>query len=310
MAFSDETVEVVQLFRTIAVILERQCAEAIESYVISGTSEAAQLLEVLLLAREARLYRPAEGVSRLNIVPLFEALEPLNNAVPIIQRLLVQPEYRRHLELRGNLQEIMLGYSDSGKEAGCVQSAWAIYKAHRDLGRLIQRSGMTIQTFHGRGGAIGRGGGPANQAILAQAPGPMNLRIRFTEQGEVVADRYGRPAIAARHLEQILNAVLLTSFLGETCSTHRGNGRWSDYLRAPAGTFSAWCTKRRTSSSTSSKLRRSRRSRSSRSDRGRRFAARLARSATYERFPGCLAGCRVATHYPAGSAWEAQSVIS
>ena len=79
----------------------------------------------------------------------------------------------------------MLGYSDSGKEAGCVQSAWAIYKAHRDLGRLIQRSGMTIQTFHGRGGAIGRGGGPANQAILAQAPGPMNLRIRFTEQGEV-----------------------------------------------------------------------------------------------------------------------------
>jgi phosphoenolpyruvate carboxylase len=216
LAFSDETVEVVQLFRTIAALLERQNAEAIESYVISGTSEAAQLLEVLLLAREARLFRPNEGVSRLNIVPLFEALEPLNNAVPIIQRLLVQPVYRRHLELRGSLQEVMLGYSDSGKEAGCVQSAWAIYKAHRDLGKLIQRSGMMIQTFHGRGGAIGRGGGPANQAILAQAPGPMNLRIRFTEQGEVVADRYGRPAIAARHLEQILNAVLLTSFVGET----------------------------------------------------------------------------------------------
>jgi phosphoenolpyruvate carboxylase len=215
LAFSPETVEVVQLYRTIASILERQCSEAIENYVISGTGEAAHLLEVLLFAREARLFRPAEGISRLNIVPLFEALEPLNGAVAMVQRLLVQPAYRQHLELRGNLQEIMLGYSDSGKEAGCVQSAWAIYKTHRDLGKLIQRSGMTIQTFHGRGGAIGRGGGPANQAILAQAPGPMNLRIRFTEQGEVIADRYGRPAIAARHLEQILNAVLLTSFLGE-----------------------------------------------------------------------------------------------
>ncbi len=216
LAFSSETVEIVQLFRSIATVLEQQCGEAIDTYIISGTTEAAHLLEVLLLAREARLFDSAAGISRLNIVPLFEALDSLNNAVPIIQRLLTQPVYRRHLELRGQLQEIMLGYSDSGKEVGCLQSAWTIYKAHRDLGKLIPRSGVMIQTFHGRGGAIGRGGGPANQAILAQAPGPLNLRIRFTEQGEVVADRYGRQAIAARHLEQILNAVLLTSFPGET----------------------------------------------------------------------------------------------
>ena len=212
LPFSPETIEVIQTFRSIAAILEQQCGQAIDSYIISGTTEPAHLLEVLLLAREARLFRPAEGISRLQIVPLLESLEPLSNAVPILQRLLSQPAFRKHLELRGNLQEVMLGYSDSGKEAGCVQSAWSIYKAHRDLGDLMRRTGVTIQTFHGRGGAIGRGGGPANQAILAQAPGPMNSRIRFTEQGEAIADRYGRTAIAARHLEQILNAVLLISF--------------------------------------------------------------------------------------------------
>ncbi len=120
--------------------------------------------------------------------------------------------YRRHLELRGNVQEVMLGYSDSSKEAGFLQSAWSIYKAHRDLGDLMRRTGITMQIFHGRGGAVGRGGGPANQAILAQPRGAVNGRIRITEQGEMIADRYGRPAIASRHLEQILHAVLLSSF--------------------------------------------------------------------------------------------------
>ena len=215
LPFSAETREIVQTFRAIAAILEQQCENAIETYLISGASEPAHLLEVLLLAREARLFRPAEGISRLNIVPVLESIEPLHCAVPLVQRLLSHDVYRRHLELRGDLQEIMLGYSDSGKEAGCLQSSWSIYRAHRDLGELMRRTGVTIQIFHGRGGAIGRGGGPANQAILAQAPGPLNGRIRFTEQGEVIADRYGRPAIAGRHLEQILHAVLLTSFSGD-----------------------------------------------------------------------------------------------
>ena len=173
------------------------------------------MLEVLLLAREARLFRPTDNISRLNLVPLFEAKDSLKSAVPFIQRLLAQPVYRHHLQLRGNRQEVMLGYSDSSKEAGCLQSSWAIYKAQRDLGELMQRTGVTIQIFHGRGGAVGRGGGPANQAILAQPHGAIGGRIRITEQGEVIADRYGRPAIAARHLEQVLNAVLLTSFPSE-----------------------------------------------------------------------------------------------
>ena len=215
LPFTPETCEVIQTFRTIAAIHERGGGEGIGSYIISGTTEPAHLLEVLLLAREARLFRPDEGINRVRIVPLLEFLEPLAGAVPMIQRLLSEPTYRRHLELGGNLQEVMLGYSDSNKEAGFLQSHWAIYRAHRDLGDLMRRTGVTIQIFHGRGGAIGRGGGPAHQAILAQPHGAVNGRIRITEQGEVIADRYGRPAIAARHLDQILNAVLLTSFPAE-----------------------------------------------------------------------------------------------
>jgi phosphoenolpyruvate carboxylase len=151
-------------------------------------------------------------LSRLHLVPLFESHEALVQAAPIVERVLAQPVYRQHLALRGDLQEVMLGYSDSSKETGFLQSSWAIYKANRDLGELAWRSGIPIQIFHGRGGAVGRGGGPANQAILAQPRGVMNGRIRITEQGEMIADRYKRPAIAWRHLEQVIHAVLSTSF--------------------------------------------------------------------------------------------------
>ena len=201
LPFSTETKEVVQTFRTIAAILEQQCGEAIDTYIISGATHPTHLLEVLLLAREARLFDPARSVSRLQIVPLLESAEALRHALPMIQRLLSEPTYRQHLRWRGDLQEVMLGYSDSSKEAGCVHSSWSIYKAHRDLGDLARRTGVTLQLFHGRGGAIGRGGGPANQAILAQPRGAISGRIRLTEQGEVVADRYGRAAIASRHRE-------------------------------------------------------------------------------------------------------------
>jgi phosphoenolpyruvate carboxylase len=212
LPFTAQTCEVVQTFRTIAAVLEQQAPEAIDAYIISGTTESAHLLEVLLLAREARLYRPGEGISRLNIVPLFEALEPLRNAAVIIQRLLNLPLYREHLRLRGDLQEVMVGYSDSNKESGFLQSAWALYRAQRELAEISRRTRIAMQIFHGRGGAIGRGGGPANRAILAQPHGSVEGRIRFTEQGEVIADRYSHPAIAERHLEQVLNALFRTSF--------------------------------------------------------------------------------------------------
>jgi phosphoenolpyruvate carboxylase len=151
-------------------------------------------------------------VSRLHIVPLFEALEPLRTAPMIMQRLLALPVYRRHVELRGNLQEVMIGYSDSNKESGPIQSAWALYQAQRALADTGRRTGVTVQMFHGRGGAIGRGGGPANQAILAQPRSTIAGRLRLTEQGEMIADRYGHPAIAERHLGQVLNAVFRATF--------------------------------------------------------------------------------------------------
>ena len=181
----------------------------------------------------------------MNIVPLFEALEPLRNAAVIIQRLLTLPVYREHLRLRGDLQEVMVGYSDSNKESGFLQSAWALYRAQRELGEISRRTEIAMQIFHGRGGAIGRGGGPANRAILAQPHGTVEGRVRFTEQGEVIADRYGHPAIAERHLEQILNAVLRTSF---AVAGDRPDPVWEHALERlaarPVVTTAPWSTRR------------------------------------------------------------------
>ncbi len=212
LAYSPDANEVIQTFRTMAAVLEQQSPEALGTYIISSTTTPAHLLEVLLLAREAGLYRPAEGVSRIDIVPLFEALEPLQTAKAILARLFALPAYRRQLELRGRMQEVMIGYSDSNKESGFLQSAWALYRAQEDITELGRAEGIAVRFFHGRGGAVGRGGGPANHAILAQPRGTVDGRLRVTEQGEMIADRYGHPAIAERHLEQVLNAVLRTSF--------------------------------------------------------------------------------------------------
>lgn len=227
LPFSPDTREVVQTFRTIAAILEQQCPEALDTYIVSGTAEPAHLLEVLLLAREARLFRPSEGISRLQLVPLFEALEPLRQAATIVQRLISLPIYRHHLRLQGDRQEVMIGYSDSNKESGFLQSAWALYRAQRALGETTRRTGITVQIFHGRGGAIGRGGGPANHAILAQPRGTVNGRLRITEQGEMIADRYGHHAITERHLGQVINAVLQTSL---ACEDEQYDPAWERTL--------------------------------------------------------------------------------
>jgi phosphoenolpyruvate carboxylase len=212
LPFAPETCEVIQTFRTMSAILEQQCPDALRKYIISSTTEAGHLLEVLLFAREARLFQPIEGISRIDIVPLFEALEPLRSGTAIMKKLFSLPIYRKQVKLRGDLQEVMIGYSDSNKESGFLQSSWALYKAQEALVALGRKEGITMQMFHGRGGAIGRGGGPSNRAILAQPQATVNGRLRITEQGEVIADRYGHRSIAARHLDQVVNAVLLSSF--------------------------------------------------------------------------------------------------
>lgn len=212
LPYSPETVETIQTFRMIAAIQEQFSPESIHTYIISMTRGASDLLAVLLLAKEAGLYRNDDGVARLDIVPLFETGPDLAVAARVMESCVELPAYRRHLRLRGDVQEVMIGYSDSNKEGGFLAAHWALYQAQcalRDLGR---RHGIVMRLFHGRGGSIGRGGGPANSAILAQPPGSVGSQIKITEQGEVISDRYGMPDIAHRHLEQVINAVLRAEF--------------------------------------------------------------------------------------------------
>ena len=198
--------EIWRLFRLLGRAQGIYGGASLGPFIISMTRGPADLLSVLLLARWAGC-EPG-----LLIVPLFETLEDLEAAPRVLAELFALPVYQAQLDACGGEQMVMIGYSDSNKESGFLQSAWALYRAQRELGELSRRTKIAMQIFHGRGGAIGRGGGPANRAILAQPHGTVEGRVRFTEQGEVIADRYGHPAIAERHLEQILNAVLRTSF--------------------------------------------------------------------------------------------------
>ncbi len=150
-------------------------------------------------------------LGKIDIVPLFEMVADLQNAPALMTELFGNEAYRRHLELRGRQQQIMIGYSDSGKDGGYLRANWMLFKAQRQLAETCERQDVRLTLFHGRGGTLGRGGGPANRAILAQPPESVRGRIKLTEQGEVVSSRYANPDIAHRHLEQLVNAVLLSS---------------------------------------------------------------------------------------------------
>jgi phosphoenolpyruvate carboxylase len=213
LPYSAETVETIQTFRTVAAILEQLSPEAIETYITSMTTGASDVLTTLLFAKEAGLYQPEAAISRLNIVPLFETGADLAGCATVMAACLELPAYRQHLRLRSDVQEVMIGYSDSNKDVGFVAANWSLYQAQRELrDTFAAHKGIGLRLFHGRGGAIGRGGGPANQAILAQPPGSIGGQIKITEQGEVISDRYGLPDLAHRHLEQVVNAVLGASF--------------------------------------------------------------------------------------------------
>ncbi|HEY1016232.1 MAG TPA: phosphoenolpyruvate carboxylase [Herpetosiphonaceae bacterium] len=211
LPYSAETSETIETFRVIAAVLEQLDAEMIETYIISMTEGVSDMLAVLVLAREADLYVPGKH-SKLNIVPLFETGADLAAAGRILDTLLACEPYRQHLALRGDIQEIMIGYSDSNKDGGFVSAHWALYRSQLDLAAIAQRHGIALRLFHGRGGSVGRGGGPANRAILGQPAGTVQGRIKITEQGEVISDRYAEPETAYRHQEQVINAVLRASF--------------------------------------------------------------------------------------------------
>lgn len=209
--FSTKTQSVVGTFRMIADALAGPHRDAIESYVISGAESPSDVLAALLLMKESGLAQPGGSGAMLSLVPLFEQARGLRDAPATMETLLSLPVYRNALQSRGNVQEVMIGYSDSNKEIGFLGSAWALYRAQRDLTRVFHGAGVGHLYFHGRGGAIGRGGGPTNVAILAQPPGSVAGRIKLTEQGEVIAARYATAPIAHRELELVVGAVLAST---------------------------------------------------------------------------------------------------
>ena len=198
--------EVLDTFRAIAEIQAKFGAEACRRYVISFTRAPEDVLAVLELASAAD---PSGGLAgRLDVVPLFESLDTLQSAGDLLRALVRAPAYRDHLARRERRQEVMLGYSDSNKESGFLAASWALHRAQADLAAVATEEGIELTLFHGRGGAIGRGGGPTNRAILAMAAGSVRGRLKHTEQGEVIAAHYGNPAIALRQLEQAAHAVI------------------------------------------------------------------------------------------------------
>ena len=184
----------------------------IPHYIVSGANSASDVLESLLLLREVGLVRPLdEHPSALDVVPLFETIDDLDGAARVLDELLRLPVYRRIVSARGNWQEVMIGYSDSNKDGGYLTSNWALFHAQQELAAVADSHGVRLRLFHGRGGSVGRGGGPAYEAILAQPPGSVRGQIRITEQGEMVAAKYAQPASARRNLETLVAATIEAS---------------------------------------------------------------------------------------------------
>jgi len=211
LTYSDETRGELALFRAAEKAHRRLGPEALPSCIVSHTEAVSDLLEAAVMLREAGILRPAEGRLELNIIPLFETIPDLQRSGDILDELLGLPIYRRLLDSRGGVQEVMVGYSDSNKDGGFLTSLWELYKAELRLVEVAKRHGLRLRLFHGRGGSVGRGGGPSYEAILAQPPGTVAGQIRLTEQGEVIAAKYGHPAVGRRNLEVLVAATLVAS---------------------------------------------------------------------------------------------------
>ncbi|HCY61493.1 MAG TPA: phosphoenolpyruvate carboxylase [Oxalobacteraceae bacterium] len=213
LQYSDDTAAELEILRTAREIRSRYGERAIRNYIISHTETMSDLLEVLLLQKECGLLRADGAGQELMVIPLFETIPDLRNAAGIMDRWLAQPLVRRLVERRGMLQEVMLGYSDSNKDGGFLTSNWELYKAETRLVELFAHHGVKLRLFHGRGGTVGRGGGPSYEAILAQPPGTVNGQIRLTEQGEIIASKFSNPEIGRRNLELMVAATLEASLL-------------------------------------------------------------------------------------------------
>lgn len=212
--YSEETASEIEILEEVATSQWQYGEDAILTAIISNTQSVSDLLELATLLKQVGLVSP-EGRSKINIVPLFETIEDLRNCIGIMDELLSIPEYRRLVDARGGVQEVMLGYSDSNKDGGFVTSGWELYKAETALIELFCRHGVGLRLFHGRGGTVGRGGGPSYEAILAQPKGAVQGQIRITEQGETISFKYSKPELGRRNLESLAAATFEASLLGE-----------------------------------------------------------------------------------------------
>ena len=223
--YSDDAAGELAIFEEAATMLARYGRDALRHYIISHTEQPSDLLEVMLLFKETGLLRGTLNADAddgatcdLIVVPLFETIGDLQNAATIMRAVYALPGIAAMIQRSGGEQEIMLGYSDSNKDGGTFTSQWALYLAELDLVTLFddpaQGHGITLRLFHGRGGTVGRGGGPSYQAILAQPPGTVNGQLRLTEQGEVIASKYSHPEIGRRNLETLVSATLEATLLG------------------------------------------------------------------------------------------------
>jgi phosphoenolpyruvate carboxylase len=213
LSYSAETTSELGILRVAAEAHRHYGKSAVPNYVISKTDSASDILEVALLLKESGLLKPREGTLDLDIVPLFETIEDLRNCARVMDQLLALPEYQRLIVNRGRSQEVMLGYSDSNKDGGYLTSGWELHKAEIALVDLFRRRDVRLRLFHGRGGSVGRGGGPSYQAILAQPDGAVQGAIRITEQGEVIASKYSNPEVGLRNLEILAAATLEATLL-------------------------------------------------------------------------------------------------
>ncbi|HEY6287251.1 MAG TPA: phosphoenolpyruvate carboxylase, partial [Ktedonobacteraceae bacterium] len=235
---SAETTHILATFDAIVRAREEFGSNAITCYIISMARTLSDLLEVLFFCKEA-------DIPDLPIVPLFETIDDLRSCTTILENAFNHPIYREHLEKCHRLQQIMLGYSDSSKDGGILTSSWELYQVQRRLTDLGTRSSTGITIFHGRGGAVGRGGGPIYEAILGQPPGSVNGRIRITEQGEMLSFKYGLPAIALRNLELVVAGVTQSSLpeekLKNTELTVGVPERWKEVMdRLSASAYSRY----------------------------------------------------------------------
>ena len=298
--FTEPTQRIIATWRMIARAHRLYGRRCIDSVIASMSTAPSDVLTMLLFAREVGI------ADHVDIVPLFETVDDLVAAPGIMTTLFETPEYQAHLDGRGRRQQVMIGYSDSNKDGGYLASNWSLYRAQRKLAEVCAAHGLTLELFHGRGGSIGRGGGPANRAILAQPPGSFGGRIKITEQGEVIAYRYSNPEIARRHLHQVMNATLISLGVQGQEPESAWRRRWTRCRLRASRPTARWSMKRPAFWTTGSRRHRFTNCRAcpSAADPPGAVAAASTRCALSR---GCSRGCRAAPSSRAGTGWARPS---